>query len=83
MISKITNELKDESEPFRRMVMETVTKVIEKLGTADIDTRLEELLIDGVLYAFQEQTVDDGDVMLHGLVVERRILENGRGERKL
>ena len=66
VISKITNELKDESEPFRRMVMETVTKVIEKLGTADIDTRLEELLIDGVLYAFQEQTADDGDVMLHG-----------------
>ena len=25
------------------------------LGTADVDARLEELLIDGILYAFQEQ----------------------------
>ena len=49
-------DLKDESEPYRRMVMETITKVIEELGTADVDTRMEELLIDGMLYAFQEQT---------------------------
>ena len=66
VIGKITNGLKDESEPYRRMVMETITKIIEKLGTADIDARLEELLIDGVLYAFQEQTGDESDVMLHG-----------------
>ena len=26
------------------------------LGAADIDSRLEEQLIDGILYAFQEQT---------------------------
>lgn len=26
------------------------------LGSADIDSRLEEQLIDGILYAFQEQT---------------------------
>lgn len=37
-----------------------------ELGTADIDARLEELLIDGILYAFQEQVSDDADVMLNG-----------------
>lgn len=26
------------------------------LGASDIDSRLEEQLIDGILYAFQEQT---------------------------
>ena len=26
------------------------------LGAADIDSRLEEQLVDGILYAFQEQT---------------------------
>jgi splicing factor 3B subunit 1 len=31
------------------MVMETITRVIEKLGTADVDARLEELLVDGIL----------------------------------
>merc|ERR1712216_737419 len=63
IIGRVVEDLKDESEPYRRMVMETITKVIEKLGTADVDARLEELLIDGILYAFQEQTADDGDVM--------------------
>lgn len=29
--------------------------MVQDLGTADIDARLEELLIDGILYAFQEQ----------------------------
>lgn len=28
------------------------------LGAADIDSRLEEQLIDGILYAFQEQTTE-------------------------
>ena len=32
IISKIVEDLKDESEPFRRMVMECVTKVVEHLG---------------------------------------------------
>ena len=40
--------------------------MVTELGTADIDARLEELLIDGILYAFQEQVSDDADVMLNG-----------------
>ena len=51
----MVEDLKDESEPYRRMVMETIDKVVKELGSADIDARLEELLIDGILYAFQEQ----------------------------
>ena len=66
VIGRIVEDLKDESEPYRRMVMETITKTIEKLGTADVDARLEELLVDGILFAFQEQTADDNDVMLRG-----------------
>ena len=41
-------------------------QVVSDLGTADIDARLEELLIDGILYAFQEQVSDDANVMLNG-----------------
>ncbi|CAI7805333.1 unnamed protein product, partial [Closterium sp. NIES-53] len=55
IIGRVVEDLKDESEPYRRMVMETVEKVLTNLGAADIDARLEELLIDGILYAFQEQ----------------------------
>merc|ERR1719390_144915 len=46
--------------------METIDKVIANLGVADIDSRLEEQIIDGIVYAFQEQTSDDTTVMLNG-----------------
>ncbi|KAJ1408323.1 hypothetical protein SESBI_23605 [Sesbania bispinosa] len=46
--------------------METIEKVVTNLGASNIDARLEELLIDGILYAFQGQTGDDANVMLNG-----------------
>lgn len=75
--SRVVEDLKDESEPYRRMVMETIEKTIQNMGTGDIDARLEELLIDGILYAFQEQTSDDSNVMLNGFGV----VVNGLGIR--
>lgn len=63
--NRIVNGLKDEAEPFRKMVMETITKVVQTLGAADIDERLEMRLIDGIIYSFQEQTTED-QVMLDG-----------------
>lgn len=66
IVGRIVEDLKDESEPYRRMVMETIEKVVVGLGASDITSRLEELLIDGILYAFQEQTSDDANVMLNG-----------------
>lgn len=77
IVERIVDDLKDDSEPYRRMVMETVKRVIDNIGTSDIDSRLEERLIDGILYAFQEQAVDaggtngsnagrEGQVMLEG-----------------
>uniref|UniRef100_A0A0E0G118 TOG domain-containing protein n=1 Tax=Oryza nivara TaxID=4536 RepID=A0A0E0G118_ORYNI len=66
IVGRIVEDLKDESEPYRRMVMETIEKVVANLGASDIDARLEELLIDGILYAFQEQASDDANVMLNG-----------------
>ncbi|KAK9765021.1 Splicing factor 3B subunit 1 [Basidiobolus ranarum] len=59
IVGRVVEDLKDESEPYRKMVMEAIEKVISVLGAADIDTHLEEMLIDGILYAFQEQTVED------------------------
>ncbi|KAI9203477.1 armadillo-type protein [Polychytrium aggregatum] len=65
IVKRIVEDLKDESEPYRKMVMETIDKVVSELGTADIDDRLEEILIDGILYAFQQQTIEDV-VILNG-----------------
>ncbi|KAK2806336.1 hypothetical protein FQN51_007380 [Onygenales sp. PD_10] len=65
IVEKIVNNLKDESEAYRKMTVETVEKVIASLGAADINERLEERLIDGVLFAFQEQSIED-IVILNG-----------------
>ncbi len=65
IVERIVNNLKDESEAYRKMTVETVEKVIASLGAADIGERLEERLVDGVLHAFQEQSVED-IVMLNG-----------------
>jgi splicing factor 3B subunit 1 len=51
------------------MVMETIEKVLSALGSADVDQRLEEQLIDGLLYAFQEQQGQEDAVMLSGFGV--------------
>lgn len=47
------------------MVCETIDLIITNVGASDIDTRLEELLMDGILYAFQEQTSDDSAAVLN------------------
>jgi len=77
IVMRIVEDLKDESEPYRKMVMETVEKVIATLSAADIDQRLEEQLIDGILYSFQEQTSEDTAVMLNGFGT----IVNALGER--
>lgn len=65
IVERIVNNLKDESEAYRKMTVETIEKVIASLGAADIGERLEERLVDGILHAFQEQSVED-IVMLNG-----------------
>lgn len=65
IVGRIVNDLKDEAEPYRKMVMETITKVVAALGASDIDHGLEVRLIDGIIYSFQEQTTED-QVMLDG-----------------
>ncbi|XP_067649690.1 splicing factor 3B subunit 1-like isoform X2 [Haliotis asinina] len=65
IVGRVVDDLKDEAEQYRKMVMETIEKIMSNLGAADIDSRLEEQLIDGILYSFQEQTTEDV-VMLNG-----------------
>lgn len=56
IVSRIVDDLKDENEQYRKMVMETIENIIALMGANEIDSRLEEQLVDGILYAFQEQT---------------------------
>merc|ERR1712226_958501 len=68
IISRIVDELKDENEQYRKMVLETIEKILLKQGADEIDERLEEQLVDGILYAYQEQTTEDSGI-LHGFGV--------------
>ena len=79
IISRVVDDLKDDSEPYRRMVMETVKKVLNNLGAGDIDERLEERLIDGILYAFQEQAVDASAAGSNNLGREAQVMLDGFG----
>uniref|UniRef100_A0A0N4ZUE1 SF3b1 domain-containing protein n=1 Tax=Parastrongyloides trichosuri TaxID=131310 RepID=A0A0N4ZUE1_PARTI len=65
IIARIVDDLKDENEQYRKMVIETIECIITLMGANDIDQRLEELLIDGIMYAFTEQTQEDA-VLLNG-----------------
>ncbi|VWU51987.1 splicing factor 3B subunit 1, putative [Hepatocystis sp. ex Piliocolobus tephrosceles] len=66
IISKIVDDLKDPSEQYRKMVLQTIQNVINTVGVDDINQKLEEQLIDGMLYAFQEQISDDYYILLNG-----------------
>src|SRR5712675_751266 len=45
---------------LRRMVMETITKIVASLSALNIiDEKLEVRLVDGIIYSFQEQTTKD------------------------
>lgn len=37
----IVPKLKDENDAFRKMVLETIEKIVQTLGVADIDHKLE------------------------------------------
>jgi len=41
------------------MVCETIDRIITEQSVSDISNRLEEQLMDGILYSFQEQVSDD------------------------
>ncbi|KAJ2836507.1 U2 snRNP component prp10 [Coemansia sp. 'formosensis'] len=76
VIARIVLDLKDESAVYRNMVMEAISRIVKTLGAMDVEGRLEELLMDGVLYAFQEQA-GEGRVILEGFGV----VVNGLGAR--
>ena len=59
-VQGLVDILKDESEPFRQMAMSAIEKIILNLGASDVDSRLEEALNDGILYAGNSRIIADG-----------------------
>ncbi|OAL55803.1 splicing factor 3B subunit 1 [Pyrenochaeta sp. DS3sAY3a] len=76
IVGRIVGNMKDENEAYRKMTIETVDKIISTLGAHDVDQRLEEQLIDGILVAFQDQTIED-PIVIDGFAT----VVNALGER--
>ena len=60
LVPALVPVLKDESEPFRRMALEAIDGIVAAQGLLDLEERAEERLVDGVLFAFQEQSEGGG-----------------------
>ncbi len=77
IVTRIVPLLKDESEPFRRMAIEANSAILNKLGGSDLGgEEVEGLLVDGMLFAFQEQTTDDlGNVVMNGFSAVLKALD--------
>jgi splicing factor 3B subunit 1 len=52
IIKKVVDELKDDNESYRKIVIETIEKVVAQFGVADVDAKLEDRVMDGILFAF-------------------------------
>ncbi|CAH6720413.1 U2 snRNP component Hsh155p [[Candida] jaroonii] len=75
MIEKLIVFTKDSNELLRKMAVETIWKIIstkpeELIG---MEPKLEEKLVDGVLFAFQEQT-QQNKVYLSGMSIVAKTL---------
>lgn len=55
VVERIVDDLKDENEAYRRMVMKALSEIVANLGTLDISLNIEQRLVDGAMYSFQEQ----------------------------
>ncbi|KAJ1722688.1 hypothetical protein LPJ53_002901 [Coemansia erecta] len=55
VVARLVPLLKDEAADLRAMAARATAGVLRAAGAGDVDGRLEELLVDGLLYAFQEQ----------------------------
>lgn len=76
VILSILPSLKDESEPFRRMALEVSDRVLESLGSFDLDDKTITRLLNGLLYCFQHQTLDNKALNLIVLNGFANILNN-------
>jgi len=61
LVLKISPLLKDEAQPLRKMSLEALDKILGSLGASSLSTRLEEEVMDGVLFAYQEIGVGGGE----------------------
>jgi splicing factor 3B subunit 1 len=76
VITAILPSLRDDSEPYRRMTLEASDRILTELGTFDLDDKTVNRLLDGLLYSFQHQNLENKQASLVILNGFANILNN-------
>lgn len=66
VIKKLIFFLKEDDSILRRITFQTIRQIAEKFTLDDVNTELEELLVDACLFGFHQSTEGD-DSILKGL----------------
>ncbi|KAJ2365592.1 Splicing factor 3B subunit 1 [Coemansia sp. RSA 2607] len=70
VVARLVPLLKDDAADLRAMAAQGLARVLRAAGAADLDARQEELVVDAILYAFQEQQQQDAqDASSHAAVL--------------
>ena len=65
VIRRLVPLMKDKEEVFRSTVLNAIKNVISLMGVSDLDLKLEEQLMNGLLFAFQEQGVESTSAVVN------------------
>lgn len=71
VLSRLVDDMKDDHEQYRKMILEVMQRIISTMGVSEIDEILERRIMDGLLYAFQEQSSEEAETMLRafGIII--------------
>ncbi len=67
ILEKITYNLKEDHEEFRKVTMVTLKRIVEEVGIEDLNLESEEVLVDAAIFAFYQQVQDEENIILNGL----------------
>ena len=67
ILDRVVVQLRDEHEPFRRVSMMAIERIVKACGVGDLDKTQESQIVDAVIYAFHQTLNDEKNVMLNGL----------------
>ena len=75
VLQKLTFNLKEDHDVYRRVSVQAVDGIVKQYGVADLDARLEELLVDSLIFAFHQQSDDSDNTILDGFTTVINALE--------
>jgi splicing factor 3B subunit 1 len=64
VLPKLITLLKEDHEPLRRTAADTLVRILQTCGVAEIEPAFDEKIIDAMMFAFHQQMTEDNNFML-------------------